>query len=328
MIRVLQSFPRPGSATNPYLTQLVASLPEEVVTIWWSWRTALFGRYDILHAHWPELLFRRDDRARTAAHSCLFVVLMLRIKLTRAALVRTVHNPEPHEKGGRFESWLLRWCDRQTLLWIALNDSTPLPTGRPSVVIPIGHSRDLYPDRALQESSSGRLLFFGLVRRYKGVIGLVAAFRGLRDPDLSLRILGRPHPEQLRQEIEAALRADHRISAELRFVEDQVLAREIGESELVVLPYTRMHNSGAVLLALSLQRPVLAPETATTAALAEEVGPGWLITYRGDLTSSTLREGLSAIRSGQRSSRPDLAARDWPVLGRRHRDAYLAAMRG
>lgn len=328
MIRVLQSFPRPGSATNPYLTQLVASLPDEVVTLWWSWRTALFGQYDVLHVHWPELLFRRDDRLRTIAHQSLFVLLMVRIALTRTELVRTVHNPRPHEVGGPFEGLLLRWCDRQTGVWIALNDSTPLPPGRPSAVIPIGHYRDLYLGTALPDSVSGRFLYFGLVRGYKGVLGLVAAFQGLNDPSMTLRILGRPHPEQLRHEIESAARADPRVGAELRFVEDELLAQGIGEAELVVLPYTRMHNSAAVLLALSLNRPVLAPRTPTTLALAQEVGPGWLLTYGGELTTSTLEDSLRELRSGSRSPRPDLTARDWPALGDQHRDAYLAALRG
>jgi len=328
MIRVLQSFPRPGSATNPYLTQLVESLPDDITILWWSWRAALFGRYDILHVHWPELLFRRDDPRRTFAHQCLFVLLMLRIAMTRIGLVRTVHNPSPHEKGSPFEGLLLRWCDRRTALWIALNDSTPIPPGQPSVVIPIGHYRNLYDRMSLPEPVHGRLLYFGLIRRYKGVLGLVAAFGRLVDsPDLTLRILGRPHPEELRNEIEAASRADPRVSAELRYVEDESLVRDIGESELVVLPYTEMHNSAAILLALSLDRPVLAPDTPTTAALAAEVGPGWLLTYRGELDPPGLEEGLRRVRGAARSTHPDLTAREWPALGAQHREAYLAALR-
>lgn len=328
MIRVLQSFPRPGRATNPYLTQLVMSLPDDVTTLWWSWRAALFGHYDVLHVHWPELLFRRDGRWRTLARQCLFVLLMLRIAMNRIVLVRTVHNLKPHEPGDRFEDYLLRWCDRRTGLWIALNDSTPIPPGRPSVVIPIGHYRDLYDGMAMPATVSGRLLYFGLVRRYKGVLGLVAAFGGLVSPDLTLRILGRPHPEELGDEIEAACRADPRVSAELRFVEDESLIRDIAQSELVVLPYTKMHNSGAVLLALSLDRPVLAPDTPTTAALAAEVGPAWLLTYRGELDPTNLQAGLGRVRAAQhRSTRPDLTARDWPALGARHREAYMSALR-
>ena len=41
----------------------------------------------------------------------------------------------------------------------------------------------------------------------------------------------------------------------------------------MVLPYRQMHNSGAVLAALSLDRPVLVPAT-DQRGLGAEVGPG------------------------------------------------------
>lgn len=325
MITVLQSFPIPAAQTNPYLTLLVTSLPKDVRALGWSWRVALFGRYDVLHLHWPELLFRRDDRLRTVAHRTLFVLLMVRLSLTRIAIVRTVHNPTPHEAGGRLENILLRWCDHQTDLWIALNHTTQLSRGGRSRVIPHGHYRDLYPKARLSQSMHGRLLYFGLVRQYKGVLRLVTAFGGMSQPELSLRILGRPNSEQLGSAIEAACRADPRISAELRYVEDEVLVRDIGEAELVVLPYREMHNSGALLLALSLDRPVLVPDSPVTSALAAEVGPGWLLTYRGELDASILGDSLVRVRSTQRPVQPDLTARDWRGLGDQHRDAYCQA---
>lgn len=327
MIRVLQSFPRHGPQTNPYLLQLAESMPPEIVTIGWSWQTALLGRYDVLHLHWPEVLFRRSGRIRTTLNQALFVALMLRVMMTDLVVVRTVHNPRPHESGNWFERRLLRWSDRQTTLRIALNEATDRTAGgAPWVVIAHGHYRDAYDTGGLPAPIRGRLLYFGLVRRYKGILDLITAFGGLRDRDLSLRILGSPNSVELQTSIEAAEQSDPRIAAHLRYVDDDELVRAVGESELVVLPYTELHNSGALLLALSLDRPVLVPETATTAALAQEVGPEWVLTYRGTLDAETLRNGLDRSRSSNRAARPDLSARDWPALGRQHRDAYRRAL--
>ena len=64
--------------------------------------------------------------------------------------------------------------------------------------------------------------------------------------------------------------------------------REVSESELVVLPYHQMHNSGSVLAALSLDRSVLVPDSEFNRSLAEEVGPGWVVTYDGDLTAESI----------------------------------------
>lgn len=40
--------------TNPYLVQLLAALAPWVHVRFWSLRTALLARYDVVHLHWPE----------------------------------------------------------------------------------------------------------------------------------------------------------------------------------------------------------------------------------------------------------------------------------
>ncbi len=76
---------------------------------------------------------------------------------------------------------------------------------------------------------------------------------------------------------------DARIAHHLEHVPDDDLAAEVAHAQLVVLPYREMHNSGAVLLALSLDRPVLVPRNEVTDALAAEVGPWWVQRYDGEL---------------------------------------------
>ena len=93
-----------------------------------------------------------------------------------------------------------------------------------------------------------------------------------------------------------------------------------GEAQLVVLPYRQMLNSGALLLALSLARPVLAPWSGANAAIAEEVGEGWLTLYRGELDAATLAAAL------RRQAGRDPRARPGPVAARLAR-ARRAALR-
>ncbi len=66
------------------------------------------------------------------------------------------------------------------------------------------------------------------------------------------------------------------MSSALGFAPDADLVREISMSEMVVLPYRFMHNSGAVLLALSLDRPVLVPDNEVNRLLEIEVGSDWV----------------------------------------------------
>ncbi len=322
---VLQSFPAPRPSTNPYLRQLADSLAPMADIRYFSWRRALTGRFDVFHLHWPEATVRGRTRARTLARRALFVLVLVRIRLGGRALVRTLHNVAPHEAGSWSERAVLWLGERWTTSWITLTPATVAPTDAPSVTIRHGHYRDWFAGQPVPPPVAGRLLYFGLVRRYKGVLELLDVVRAAPSAQLTLRLVGSTRETELAAAIEAAGAADHRISAELDYVADDVLAGEVGAAELVVLPYREMHNSGAALLALSLGRPVLVPANEISAALAEEVGPGWVHTFAAPLTIEQLEAALTAARA-PRPDRPDLSRREWGQLARQHLVAYRAAV--
>ena len=101
---------------------------------------------------------------------------------------------------------------------------------------------------------------------------------------------------------------------------------EVGAAELVVLPYREMHNSGVLLVTLSLDRPVLVPSTPSNLALAEEVGPDWIYLYDGELSSAILQATLERMRAAGPRPRPRLDDRDWQTLGRQSYRTYLRAL--
>lgn len=331
---VLQSFRTLSSSSNPYLSQLVAALPDSVDTRTFSWPFALTGRYDVLHVQWPELLVRGRDRRRTALRHVLFALLLLVVAARRVAVVRTVHNLDPHDAGGRVERALLDRLDRVTTVWVTLNESTPVPMPSRRLTILHGHYRAWFDGYQQAPSVPGRLLYFGLVRRYKGVEALIEAFGAVADTSLTLRIVGKPDPAALGERIAMSVQRDARASAHLAYVPDEQLAREIGEAELVVLPYSEIHNSGSMLLALSLGRPVLVPEASTTLALQREVGVGWVLLFRGPLTPELITDALEQVRrrsTAGPAGPPDLSAREWPAIGEQfaagYREAAIAAGR-
>jgi len=314
----------PPDGTTKFVVQLVEGKCTDTRYVFFSWRAALFGKYDVFHVHWPEQLVRARNPIVRGIKRLLFRLFMGRIKLSRIAVVRTLHNLHPHEGGDRREEQLLKQLDKATDLSIRLNAATPMDPDK-GVTILHGHYIGRYPGARESESERGRLLYFGLIRPYKGVERLIQVFRSIHDPDLALRVVGRPTSE-LKALVEAACRDDERITSRLEFVADDVLAAEIYQSELVILPYKEMHNSGAILVALSLGRPVLVPRSATNALLAEEVGPGWVNMFEGELTEVLVKEALEGIRSVARSSKPRLSGRDWRVVGERHHSAYQLAI--
>ncbi|WP_448611588.1 glycosyltransferase [Geodermatophilus sp. URMC 60] len=329
---VLQSFPRPRPTTNPYLVMLGRSLAElpDVRVLTFSWRRALRGGYSVFHAHWPEILVSGNGPLKKVVRQLLFVALLLRLRATRTPLVRTAHNLELPSGISRREVALLRWAERWTTLRIRLNEQTPVPAGTPAETVVHGHYRDWFAAHPRAAARPGRLAFVGLLRRYKGVDRLVAAFGGTagRTPDgLELRVAGSPSTPELGAELTAAATADPRVSVALGFLADADLVTELTSAELVVLPYREMHNSGATLAALSLERPVLVPDNPVNERLAEEVGPGWVHRYSGELTADHLLDAVAALRAAPPTTPPDLSRRDWDRVGDAHAAAYRRALR-
>jgi beta-1,4-mannosyltransferase len=323
-ITVLYSL-APPDGTTKYVNHLVDGAPDELNMHFFTWREALMGGYDAFHIHWPELTIRgkkplkRFLRRRAVD---LFVVLL---KLRRVPLVRTVHNVAPHEAGSAAERRTLAKYDRATTLFIRLNATTELPSAAPVVTILHGHYRDAYSDFPQPPIEVGRILYFGIIRPYKGVAELLDVFTKLDRDDLTLRVVGSPSVGQ-RDMVEAAISADSRITAELRFVKDPELVAEIAAAELIVLPYREMHNSGSILAALSVGRPVLVPVSASNTLLKAEVGPGWIFDYDGDLRAEIIEDALAQVRLNAPGSVPRLDDRDLIKLGHEHVTAYRQAI--
>lgn len=322
---VLQSIGRPDDTTNPYLVQLLRALPDSVDVKYFSVRDALFSRYDLFHVHWPEYLIRHPTALGAYVKKFCLFLLLLRLWATRVPIVRTLHNARPHEQGGPVERLLLDWLDRLTTRRIRINAAAADADPATDTILH-GHYRDWFAARPVPASVPGRLLYFGLIRPYKGVETLIEAFRGMPEASATLRIVGNPATPGVRQAVEDACLADPRISARLEYVGDEVLAREIGEAQWIVLPYRQMQNSGALLLALSLSRPVLVPRTDANVAIAEEVGPEWVRMFEGSLGAEALSDVLRS-QFESTAAAPDLSRRDWPALGERHYRTYLSALR-
>ncbi len=324
-IRVLHSL-APPDGTTKYVDQMTEGAPDDVEVLYFSWRRALRGDYDVLHLHWPELLIRaRTRRKRLSKRQAMRAVLLL-ASARRIPIVRTVHNLHPHEIGSRAEQRLLAAVDERTDVFIMLNPTTELAAGRTRETILHGHYRDRFAEHAHAAREAGLVLYFGIIRPYKNVERLIDVYTERERPGTRLRIVGSPTAE-LGSRIAAAADRHGHVSARLAFVEDAELVREITASSLVVLPYAEMHNSGAALVALSLDRPILVPRSPSNTALQEEVGGEWVMQYDGDLTDAILSGAIEASARIAPTSRPSLDGRDWQEIGRRHRETYRKALK-
>lgn len=332
-LTVLLSFPPPQSVYNPYTIMLTEAIRDQpgVTALNFSWRTALFGRYDVFHVHWPENLASGHSPVKKAVRQALMAAFMLRMEWRNIPVVRTVHNLGLPHGISRRERALINAMNRSTALFILLNPFTPTPGKAPSEVIPHGTMAPWFEQFDIPASVAGHLAYAGRIRRYKGVESLVTSFRGINgeeSTDLRLWVGGLPSTDDLADHLRHLAGADPRITFDFGFQPDAEVARRLGEAEMVVLPYREMHNSAALLLALSLGRSVLAPANDVNQALSDEVGPGWVFQFEGTLTPEILWEAIEGQRAASAGRQlPDLSRRGWRQSGQHHVAAYRRALR-
>lgn len=330
-LRVLESVRKDTSNVNPFVPLLLDSLAHHMVVYDFSWRRALLRpcSYDVFHVHWPEYLVRGALRpARFVAALSLLLLCSAR----RIPVVWTVHNTAPHESGNWFDRAFFAFFRRSVSACIFLNradmaEIDRLRTRAVTAVIPHGHYRTWFRDAAPRRANAETLLFFGLLRPYKGIEDLISAFSGLTDrPQARLKIVGKMVSGDYGRVLIEACKSDPRITLRTEAISDEELAIAISEATLVVLPYRRLHNSGALLLALSLGCPVLATDSAASREIQAEVGTQWLRLTSRPLLPATLLDALAWAES-PRLSLPSFDKREWATeIAPRYAEVFASVL--
>jgi D-inositol-3-phosphate glycosyltransferase len=210
-------------------------------------------------------------------------LLLLYYKLLGKRLVFTAHNVNAGKRDSNDRCWnrLTLWAQyhlvdrifvhteqmRQELVTQFGTSSTKV------VVIPFGINNTL-PSTTLTDLDAKRrfgigprqktILFFGNIAPYKGLEYLVIAFKSLvrQDPDYRLIIAGRTKGSDaywgmIRQLIERdGLEAQ--IIQRIDYIPDEQVEEYFKAADVIMLPYTRIFQSGVLFLAYSFGLPVIA----------------------------------------------------------------------
>jgi len=327
-LRVLM-YPSPFAPANrAHIGLLAQALPAEVSVTGFRWRRAFFGRYDILHVHWPEHFVGRGVGMKERVRGLAVRLLIQWTRLRRIPRVWTVHNLEPHEGRSPAARRVLRAWERSLdAKAYPHRGSLPDDAGPLHVAIPWGPQwPPSGPDSPSDPDRHG-LLNFGLLRPYKGIESLLAAYAGLSEADRpDLTISGVPLDQGYAERIRGLAAPLHGVHLDFGWLESEVLAGLIRRARLVVLPYDRIYNSGVVLDVLARRRPVLVPDSETMRDLRDEVGADWVMLFE-ELTPESLRDAYArAGESIRRSGMPDLSRREWAAIGEAYAEWYAAVL--
>jgi glycosyltransferase involved in cell wall biosynthesis len=117
------------------------------------------------------------------------------------------------------------------------------------------------------------VLFFGLMRPYKGIDVLLDAWRGIDDAELWIVGMPRMDISSLRASAPPGVRFVP------RFITDEQLPPYFRRADLVVLPYREIEQSGVLFTALAFGKPLLVSDVGgfaevAAAGAARAVAPG------------------------------------------------------
>jgi beta-1,4-mannosyltransferase len=326
---------------NPYTTLLYAELGRlgEQVDDYSLWR-ATCHRYDVYHLHWPEYYVAHPNplKAYLGCVGSLLVVAWCRIRGTK--IVWTIHNLESHNQARpRTEKWFWGLFTRQVDGYVVLTEHSrkavrerfPALAELPAFVIPHGLYRSAYTNNTTQAQARRRLqipdgakvvLFFGYIAPYKNIFALTHALRQLKEREVVLLVAGDCSVRGQEEKLRAESRNDPRIRLHIGFAPADEVQYFFSASDLVVLPFMDILNSGSALLALSFDRPLLVPAKGGMSELQSQFGPEWVNTYPGELCSDILRSALAWATAKPRPEPPSVQRLDWRHIAEQTLVAY------
>ena len=277
----------------------------DVEVIAWSPIRMLLCRYGLLHVHWPDNVLNDRIWVRSMFKVVALICSIFWIKFLGCKLVWTAHNIVSHDAyHPRLESffWLLFIPRLNGIIALSpesLNQVVTLrniPNGTSSLVMPHGSYCGVYLDTLTHAEARKRLglkhegkvlLNLGLIRRYKKVERLIEL--GREDPSVQVLIAGKVGESDYEQELRQLAEGLDNIHLHFKFIADDELQLYLRASDLFVLPYDKITNSGSAILALSYDLPVLAPDLPCFDSLQKTFGDVWVSTYSSAFSSETLQ---------------------------------------
>jgi glycosyltransferase involved in cell wall biosynthesis len=182
------------------------------------------------------------------------------------------------------------------------------------------------------------ILFFGLIKRYKGLEFLLQAFERIEKkfPDAVLAIVGdvfRGDPESFAYYSRLIGEAGGRANVECvpRYVPYWEVGPYLSAAEAVVLPYTKTYQSGVLLSAYAAGRPVIVTRTGGLPEIVREGETGFVVPPRDPESLSRAIERLLlqpelAAEMGQRASELARGEYSWNEIASRTIDLYREMM--
>ena len=214
------------------------------------------------------------------------VVFLWTIKLLNFKVVWTVHNVLPHDsitsndlsirkKLSSIASCKIVHSNQSVLDMKALGLNT-----NNAFLIRMGNYANIYPNKISKRESRKELeidnntfviLFFGAIRKGKGIENLVKAYIKLDFPNSKLLIVGKSSSDKLNRQINDISRHKDIMFID-KYIPNSEVAKYIKSCDVFCAPFTQNTTTSSVMLAMSMHRTVIAPRLGSLNDLPSSTG--------------------------------------------------------
>jgi beta-1,4-mannosyltransferase len=210
--------------------------------------------------------------------TCFMLECLYLIHIRRTPIVHTLHNI--HNHAGLWlniekvvYTWFLRRCSRIRVYTQETKDKVVSLFGlRPERIklvydVPFHH---YYPNDVSIAESRQHLkipqkafvyIFLGMVKPYKGIEDLIAAFRQMASPSDILMLVGASDRPSYADSIKSLVADDSRVIFRNEFVAVPQVQYYFNAADVVVLPFKNIEHSSSVDLAMSFAKPIITLKT-------------------------------------------------------------------
>lgn len=231
-----------------------------------------------IHFDWINSYYIRRTRWMTYLLLPVFLIQVIFLKyFTKTKMVWTLHNIMPHNSRYDFLDKYIRSFFINKCHWVRVfSKDTVMKLSKvlrlkniQFKVVPEGDYQSVYRNNQSREKSreilglddnSKVLLFLGFIRPYKGLEKLIEVFDSLNLENTKLIIAGLARDNIYLEYLKKKANKNKQIYFFDKFIKDNDLQTYFKASDLVILPFDKVENSGSVIMAMGFSKAIIAPK--------------------------------------------------------------------
>jgi len=342
----------PFDHENPYHTLLASSLRKQNISIIEGKLYTLFSliknvrlqkNINLIQIEWSHPFFIQKDKYKTIIKSILFILDIIILRIMGIKIVWRVHNKYNHEGLHKrldifisrtlvhFSDLLLVECKKGEEIII---DLFKIQNENKVKIIPMGNYEGSYENTITKQEARNILnvghdefvfLFLGNIREYKGVSDLIDAFNNVQNGNnVRLIVAGKPYDQKMESELQEKIRFSNKITANLEFIPDQDVQKYFNASDFAVYPYKDILSSGAILLALTFHKPIIAPKMGCIPDILDEQGSILYDPGEENELLKALNKAISSDLNPMSGHNSNLAEKyDWDKIAEKTSNEYI-----